>query len=485
MKKIPLFSGLMVSLLVLLSCGSSVKNEDHPNLVIVFPDQMRGQAIGFIGQEPVKTPRLDRFAEEGVVLTQMVSNYPLCSPFRAMLMTGKYPLKNHVTDNCTNMSAKYGSELQKSDTTWSDILHAAGYSLGYIGKWHLESPHAPYIDCANNKGKVKWNEWTPPDRRHGFDYWVAYNTYDYHMNPMYWNTDAGRDDYYFVNKWGPEYEADLAVQYIKNEEGKYRDEKKPFALVVSMNPPHMPYNQVPQKYKDLYEDMDTTRLFSRPDVPPAGTRWGDYFRKNIRNYYAMITGVDEQFGRILDALKENGLEENTIVLFMSDHGNCLGIHDMISKNNPYEESMRIPFLLRWPGHLQGRMDSSLYMSVPDIYPTLMDLLGFEREIPAGVQGRSFADYLLTSRGEVPSSQLYFKIYGGSPFDGKRGVRTARYTLVLEKRNGQYTDTVLFDRQADPFEMENLAAGRPALVHRLVEEALVPALEKADDPFLNK
>jgi len=453
--------------------------------VIVFPDQMRGQAMGFLGEEPVKTPRLDRFAEEGIVLTQMVSNYPLCSPFRAMLMTGKYPLRNGVTDNCTSVSAKYGCELQKNDTTWSDILHAKGYSLGYIGKWHLEPPHEPYIDCANNEGKVKWNEWTPPDRRHGFDYWVAYNTYDYHLHPMYWNTDGGREDYYYVNKWGPEYEADLAVDYILNKDGKRRQEDNPFALVVSMFPPHMPYDQVPQRYKDMYKDMDTTALFSRPDVPPAGTRWGDYFRKNIRNYYAMITGVDEQFGRILRALKEKGLDKNSIVLFMSDHGNCLGMDDMISKNNPYELSMRIPFILRWPKHLQHRMDTSLFMSVPDIYPTLMGLMGLAADVPAGVQGADLTQYLLKGRGEMPASQVYFKIYGGSPYNGKRGIRTKDYTLVLEKRNGVYTDTVLYDRYADPYEQNDLSGSQPHLVNMLVRDELKPWLGKIGDPFFNK
>ncbi len=474
---------LLVVSLTLLSCGK--KKEPLPNLVIVFPDQMRGQAMGFVGEEPVMTPRLDKFANEGVVLTQMVSNYPLCSPFRAMLMTGKYPLKNHVTNNCTSISAEYGCELQKSDTTWSDILRQAGYSLGYIGKWHLEAPHEPYIDCANNKGRVKWNEWTPPDRRHGFEYWVAYNTYDHHMRPMYWNTGARREDFYYVDKWGPEYEADLAVEYIRNEEGKFREEGKPFALVVSMNPPHMPYDQVPERYKELYAGMDTTALFSRPDVPPAGTRWGDYFRKNIRNYYAMITGVDEQFGRILDALRESGLEENTIVLFMSDHGNCLGMHNMISKNNPYELSMRIPFIIRWPGRLKPRRDSSLFMSVPDIYPTLMEMTGMGSLIPRGVQGRSYRKYLLKQEGDVPHSQLYYKIVGGMPAEGWRGVRTPRYTFVLHRKEGAIIDTLLFDRQEDPYEMENVASARKDVVETLVREELIPWLKQEKDPFLKE
>ena len=119
-----------------------------------------------------------------------------------------------------------------------------------------------------------------------------------------------------------------------------------------MNPPHMPYKLVPQKYVDVYKDKSLEELSGRPNIPAADTKMGKLYRNNIRHYYAMITGVDEQFGRILDALKQQGLEEDTIVVFTSDHGNCLGIHNQIAKNNRYEESMRVPFLIRYPECVQ-------------------------------------------------------------------------------------------------------------------------------------
>ena len=134
--------------------------------------------------------------------------------------------------------------------------------------------------------------------------------------------------------------------------------------MIAMNPPHMPYASVPERYKAIYNDIPLDSLIQRPNIPAAGTKWGDNYRKQIRNYYAMITGVDEQFGRILNVLKKTGLEKNTIVLFSSDHGNCLGIHDQISKNNHYEESMRIPFIIRWPGKINPRQDK-LLISTPD------------------------------------------------------------------------------------------------------------------------
>lgn len=457
----------------------------HPNLVLVFPDQMRGQALGFLHEEIVFTPNLDRCARESVVFSQTVSNYPVCSPFRASLMSGKYPPSHGVLGNCNSKGAEYGYELKTNERCWSDILKEKGYSLGYIGKWHLDNPHKPYVRCYNNTEKFAWNEWCPPERRHGFDFWYAYGTYDRHLNPMYWTTTAKRDEPIWVNEWGPKHEADLAIRYIKNEGGQFRQPDRPFALVVAMNPPHMPYDQVPRKYQELYRDIPLEKLCKRPNIPPAGTKWGDYYRRHIKNYLAMISGVDEQFGRILQALEEANLADQTIVIFTSDHGNCLGIHDKISKSNPYEESMRVPFLIRWPGKIAPRQDD-LLLSSPDIYPTILDLMGFSEDIPPEVEGVSHAQLLLQGEGPRPTSQLYYQIPYGQPAGGSRGVRTHRYTLVITRRpDKKDEEIILFDRQTDPFQITNIASKRPDLVKRLINEELMPWLKKTKDPWLEQ
>jgi len=453
-----------------------------PNLVIVYPDQMRGQAMGFLGEEPVRTPRLDAFAAESVVLTQAVVNYPICSPSRAMLLTGQYPHANGVLENCNSRSEPFGIELPQDARCWSDVLSDRGYSLGYIGKWHLDSPRAPYVESPNNTEQMAWNEWTPPHRRHGFDYWYAYGTMDRHDNPMYWTTSAPRDGAHRFPEWGPVHEADLAVDYIRNRDGTLRQADEPFALMVSMNPPHMPYGLVPDRYVDQYADLEPDDLLRRPNIPPAGERWGDYYREHIRNYYAMITGVDEQFGRILDALDDAGLSDDTIVLFSSDHGNCLGIHNEISKNNPYAESMRIPFLLRWPGHVKPRQDE-LLLSTPDIAPTLLDLMGFGEHIPAQIQGANHAAYLTSGEGDQPTSQLYMKTPVGQPEWGRRGVRTHTHTLVVELVPDEPARFTLFHDAEDPFQLVDAAEGQPGLVRRLMEEELLPLIRRLDDPWL--
>jgi arylsulfatase A-like enzyme len=466
------------------ACAAQPDAPQRPNLVFVFADQMRGSAMGFLGEEPVITPHLDRLAQQAIVFTQAASNYPVCSPYRAMLMTGQYPHGNGVISNCLSRTALYGVELKADAKCWSDVLKANGYSLGYIGKWHLEAPYKPYIDCANNRGKVAWNEWTPPQRRHGFDFWYAYNTYDFHMRPLYWDSNADRNGFHYVDRWGPAHEADLATKFIENESGQYRQPDKPFAVVVSMNPPHTPYSQHPEKYLEAYAKMSDDELCRRPNIPPAGTQWGDHYRSQIRHYYAMITGVDQQFGRIVDALDKAGLAENTIVVFTADHGNCLGIHGHMTKNVPEEESMRVPLLIRYPGKLRPRQDD-LLISVPDMYPTLLDLMGLAEHVPPDVDGISHAELLLTGEGRRPTSQLYLWVPCEQPSLGRRGVRTKQHTLVVDRMPGKDAQVLLYDNVADPYQLKNLAEDQPQVIDRLIREELDPWLRRTSDPWLEE
>lgn len=494
---------LIVILLIVVSCNiisscntTSIEKQEKPNLLFVFPDQMRAQTLGFMGKEPVLTPNLDQFSKESMVFSNAISNSPVCSPYRAMLFSGKYPVSNGVFTNTTSIAGEYGIQLKEDERCWSDVLKDNGYSMGYIGKWHLDAPHKPYIDCANNRGKVKWNEWCPPQRRHGFNFWYAYDTYDHHMNPLYWSTNAVRDSFHYVNQWGPEHEADMAIKFIKNDNGTYRNNSKPFALVVSMNPPHMPYDQLPQRYVEMYDGKDAvidSLCCKQPSVPLAETKWGKYYRKHIKNQLAMVTGVDEQFGRIMNVLKEKGLDKNTIVVFTSDHGDCLGKHEMISKSNPYEESVNIPFMIKWSEKIKAGTDGLLF-SAPDVYPTLLELMGLKKEIPKDVEGISYAPLLSGKKMEKASSQLYFMMSGQlskkrHSMDnlklGERGIRTERYTLFIDKFAPDSSTVYLWDRQNDPYQLENIADRNPELVAKLIEEELNPWLQKTNDPWLKQ
>ena len=247
----------------------------------------------------------------------------------------------------------------------------------------------------------------------------------------------------------------------------------------------MPYGQVPQRYIDRYADVPNQELLGgRPDLQAADTGWGRYTRRNLRLQYAMMTGVDEQIGRILQALDELGLTEDTIVVFTSDHGDCIGLQAEISKNNPYELSMRVPLLVRWKGTLPARRDD-LLLSVPDLYPTLLHLMGAGDDVPADVQGENHAELLLTGEGERPAAQLYMKCPQGAMHLGKRGVRDHRYTLVVDRQAGKPETVLLRDRAEDPYQMKDYAAERPAIVERLRREQLEPLLERIGDPWLSR
>ena len=460
------------------------RQEKKPNLLFIMADQWRGQALGYLGMEPVITPHLDRLASEGVSFENAVSSYPVSSPARGMLMTGQYPNKSRVLGNCNSENTPYGVELPKDARCWSDVLHEQGYTLGYIGKWHLDAPYEPYVNTANNKGKIAWNEWCPKERRHGFEHWIAYGTYDYHLKPMYWAADAGREEFYYVDRWGPEYEADRAIEYLENQNG-IRPADRPFALVVSMNPPHTGYELVPEKYKALYKDLDVEAWCQRPDIPVKDSPKGKFYRRSVKDYYACMSGVDEQIGRIIQTLKDRGLWENTIVVFTSDHGDCMGMHRHIGKDIYYEESMRIPLIMAWPGKIEARRDSVTAIAFADLYPSLLGMMGLRKVIPGQVETFDLSRRIMTGRGFHPEFQPYYWIdVPQSDTHGKRGLRTDRYTFVVDIQDGKVTERILFDRRLDPYEMKNIAGEEPGLVERL-EKKLKQWLKKTGDPLESK
>ena len=181
------------------------------NLLYIFADQWRAHAVGAAGEDPVATPNMDRFAQESMSCTNAISTYPLCSPHRAALMTGKYPTSCGMWTNC-----KIGLDevvmLKPQEITISDVLHDCGYATAYIGKWHLDGSEKNFYKDPKS-GAVNWDAFTPKgERRHHFDYWVSYGAMDEHMNPHYWHDT---DEKIKPGKWSVEYETDLALDYLR------------------------------------------------------------------------------------------------------------------------------------------------------------------------------------------------------------------------------------------------------------------------------
>ena len=349
-----------------------------PNLVLILADQFRASAIGCLGQDPTSTPALDQLALEGRVLDQAVSGYPVCSPARAMMLTGTYPWANGVAFNVNSQTAPWGVGLRADATCWSDVLAGAGYQLGYIGKWHLTPPTSEdeeHGEGRRDDGKV-WDSWTPPAQRHGFTFWYSHGCCDRHFEPHFWSTDARRESPNRVHQWSAEHETDVAIDFLRNAAQPDPDrpgQPNPFALMVSFNPPHQPFDEVPPGFDAPYADMSARELLPRPNVD-LDSQVGRDAVDVARKYYAAVSAVDAQVGRLLEELDRLELAEQTVVIFTSDHGMQLGSHQLMYKNVPYEESMRVPFVVRWPGHIDPGSDDLLLGSV-DRAPTILGLLG--------------------------------------------------------------------------------------------------------------
>lgn len=485
---------------MLLSAAAQARGQKHPNVLYVFPDQMRNAALGFWRDsayrdevpwrsDPTVTPRLNAFARQSVVFSSALSNCPISSAHRGMLLTGLYPNKSGVTLNCH--SSRPISNLRDDVCGLSDVFHNAGYQCAYIGKLHAHfptpnNPQAPgtYV----NSNRPCWDAYSEPEQRHGFDFWYSYGTFDEHKNPHYWDTEGG---YHQPHEWSPKHEADVAIDYLR-----HMDPEKPFFMMIGMNPPHSPYrslDDVEEQDYNLYKDMPLDSLLVRPNLNPD---LNDK-RACAPYYFASVTGVDREFGRILDALRELGLEENTIVVFASDHGETMCSHVRDPKNTPYTESMNIPFMVRYPKRLKPAVSHNL-LSAIDIMPTVVGLAGLTKWMPDSLPGYNWAAgcpqrTMTKQKKGAPTSVLYLQnVDGEKDANGLvqtyhprcRGVVTDRWTMSITiDKKYRVKEVLLFDDQADPYQMHPLRpADNPEVMQYLLRE-MEHHLRLADDPWI--
>jgi arylsulfatase A-like enzyme len=411
-------------------CGLGPAGRDRPfNVLFLFPDQMRAQAMGCMGNPDVRTPHLDRLAAEGVLFRNHFANSPVCCPARAIILTGKYAHANGMVAN--------DLRLRESETSAAEIFAEAGYRTGFVGKWHLD-------------GGPRQPGWIPPGaRRQGFEFWAANEVSHAHFDTHYFRDDP---DPIPINSFEAEAWTDIGIEFLRQA----RDDPRPFFLTVQMGPPHDPY-LAPGEYMAMYDpetialrpnfagDESDRDLEPNPYVKTPG-------RKEIAAYYAMVTAVDDQVGRILAELDDLGLRNNTIVIVSSDHGDMLGSHGARLKRKPWEESIRVPGIVRHPSAPAGRQTEALFSHV-DIAPTLLSLCGLG--VPGEMQGTDLSAVVLGESERGPDS-AYFQIFGpflaGGVESGWRGVRTARY-MYARTRNAPW---VLYDLEADPYELSNLS-----------------------------
>lgn len=447
---------LLFAFVIVLGCRQ--KRPLQPNVIFVFADQWRAHDLGYNGNKQVKTPAIDKLASESVIFSNAVSGCPVCSPYRASLITGQYPLKTGVFYN--------DKPLNPNATSIARVYKKAGYETAYIGKWHLNG-HQPGEPTFEARQKF-----IPRERRQGFDFWqVLECTHDYN-NSYYYEDTPKRLQWEGYDAIA---QTHSAVNYI-SEKAKGN---KPFLLVLSWGPPHAPYNTAPAKYRKMFS---AGQIEVRPNVPDE---LREKARQDIAGYYAHMAALDDCMKMLLDAIDDSNIRENTIFVFTSDHGDMLYSHGHVKKQQPWDESLRVPFILRYPAKL-GAVGKTVEIPIntPDIMPTLLGLSNIE--IPETVQG---SDYSKVITGEekptiesvliqcpVPFHQWNYS-KGGREY---RGVRTDRFTYVRDL-NGPW---LLYDNKVDPYQMTNLLGmDEYIFIQSDLEHQLQEWLRKTNDDFL--
>ncbi len=450
----PLLSG-QTSAVSHSSQRASSRSDRKPNVLWITGEGVPVSALSCYGSKLIPTPHIDRIANEGMRFDNSFTTNALCAPSRATLLTGKY---DHLNGMISNPEAKadcgLSTAFDASQTTFPKILRAHGYQTGMVGKWHLPA----------NPGKT------------GFDYFVYKNGAGgpyYNANGYLRNSGLGSE--VIEEKSYPGYitdnVTDFAIEGIKQF-------TEPFLMMVQFFNDHRPWNP-PHAFEHLYEN---TR------IPEPGTFWDDYsmraapakearmriadmpdfdpptdltarqrqqwnYQKFISHFLETLRSQDENVGRLLDYLDKSGLAENTIVVYTSDHGFFLGDHGWFDKRFMYEQAIRVPWMVRYPGQVSAGSVSADWVVNIDNAPTVLDLVGLP--IPEDMQGRSLVPSL---KGNTPpdwQTSMYYHYYEFAPphwVFPHYGIRTQRYKLISYYTVNEWE---LFDLQKDPDEMENL------------------------------
>ncbi len=442
-------------LLCLLSCARKQADtqQDRPNVIILLADQWRAQATGYGGDVNVKTPNLDRLATESANFQNAVSGMPVCCPFRASLMTGQRPLTHGVFMNDV--------QLDTNAVSLGKVFANAGYNTGYIGKWHLDG-----------HGRLQYIP--PGNRRQGFQYWKGNEcTHNYNHSVFY---DQDNPDQQIWEGYDAFSQTDDAINYLQ----KSTEKDSPFLLVLSWGTPHAPYHTAPEDYRSQY---DSASMVLHPNVPDE---MAGKVRKDLSGYYAHATALDDMVGKIRASLKQYDLEDNTIILFTSDHGDLLGSHGAYKKQQAYDESIRVPMLYHVPKPYGGQPGTnSAMMNSEDIMPTLLGLCALP--IPATVEGISYSNMILgkeTIRDTValitcvqPFGQWNKVKHGAREY---RGLRTTRYTYTRDL-TGPW---LLFDNDKDPYQLNNLINDpQTKPIREALDALLTKKLAATQDAFL--
>ena len=398
------FAGTLAAAATQVSCTEAPR---RPNLLFVFSDQHRACSMPGEPYNDADAPNLARLASEGMTFRNCVSNYPVCSPYRGILLSGRWPCQTGIIDN--------NFPLRES---------------GYRTSRHMQGSYT--FDPHNGE----------------------------RIEPKGYNATLMTDQ---------------AIEFIRKANAD-----QPWMLVVSVNPPHPAFSDAPPELMQRYRDA---RLRLRPNgTEKLGGDHADHkgipVRENLAGYYAHITAVDAEIGRLLDVLDETGAAGDTIVVYTSDHGEMMGSNNWTGKRLPYEESAKVPFVARFPGRIPAARTTDSLLGAIDLYPTLCGLAGVAP--PEHCAGRDLSAALRGEQYRRPEHAfLMHQNVKGVNVPIYRGLRTPRYTYAAGER-GRW---LLFDNREDPYQRHNLAGDptRSGLVREL-EGEILEYLEVTGDPY---
>ncbi|MEI7900152.1 MAG: sulfatase [bacterium] len=475
MKRSPLFlTPLLMAPLAALCTAETPAGASRPNILYIMSDDHAAHAISAYGSRINQTPNIDRLAQQGARFDRVFAVNSICTPSRACILTGKYSHINGVP---------VFNRFDGSQPTVAKYLQAAGYHTGMFGKWHLGSD---------------------PE---GFDCWTVLPGQGDYFNPKFL-VPGGQTN---VTGYVTDIITDLSIEFLKS-----RPKDKPFFLMCHHKAPHRNW-QPDAKHKAMFADKvipepptlrddyagraDALRECTQKVLqnltpsdtkgpPPAGLagdallKWK--YQRYMQDYLACVQSVDDNVGRLLDYLDQSGLADNTIIIYTSDQGFFLGDHGLYDKRFMYEESIRMPFLVRWPGVVKpGSVQAAMGINV-DFAPTFMEAAGLP--VPADMQGRSLVPLL---KGERPAdwrTSWYYRYYhdpGDHNTRAHYGVRTETHKLICFWKKDQWE---MYDLVKDPAELHNLyddpsqadtVAKLKAELYRLKKEL------KDEDQFANE
>lgn len=470
--------------------ANSLCGADRPNLLIICTDEHNFRTLGcyreILSEEQafvwgagvaVETPHIDTLAREGALCTSFYGTTPLCAPSRASLMTGLYP---HATGVPVNHLS-----LDDDRVTFAEILRRQGYSTGYIGKWHLDG-----------EAKPGW----APKRKFGWDD----NRYMY--NRGHWKHFEESPD-------GPRVKAPLGADGMPTyalgdaDEKTYptdfltdrtiafmeRNKEKPFCVMLSIPDPHQP-DTVRPPYDTMYNHFDYKEPRTMFKEPSQSTNWivgneGDAIpdrkidQKNMSGYFGMVRLIDDNVGKLLRFLDKEKLRENTIVIFLSDHGDLLGEHGRLNKRSPYEGSAISPLIVRYPLKIRPGKRIHSAMTTADFGPTVLSLMGSSAALD-NTHGRDLAEQFLNGRLNVTEPDIVYTRGVMSPLGPPPYWLAAidhRYKLVISKGEPPW----LIDLEKDPDEISNYYKHPEyRLITQKLSRKLRGLLEDTQDPALN-